>query len=68
MLVNDCKLNYTKVLENSKSQEYSYVNALANPDELNQLLRKRIAKKNIYYDYFLNESEDIHSVKPLSQQ
>ena len=68
VLTSDCKLNYNKVLDNPKSQEYTYVDALANLEELNELLRKRITEKNKHYNYFLDDSEDPHSSKPISRQ
>ena len=44
VLTSDCKLNYNKVLDNPKSQEYTYVDALANLEELNELLASLKAK------------------------
>lgn len=68
VLTSDCKLNYNKVLDNPKSQEYTYVDALANLEELNELLRKRITEKNSHYNYFLDDSEDPHNSKAITRQ
>lgn len=67
MLTSDYKLNYNKVLENPKAHEYTYVDALANLEELNGLLRKRITDKNKHYNFFLDDSEDPHNSKPISK-
>lgn len=66
-LTSDHKMNYFKVLDNPKSQEYTYVDALANLEELNELLRQRITDKNAHYNFFLDDSENPLNLKPINK-
>ena len=63
---NDTKLNYNKVYENPKEYEISYVDALANLEEINNLFKKRIHDKNKDYNFFLDESDNPYLETPIS--
>ena len=53
----DSKLNYRKIYDNPKEYEVSYVDALANLEEIKELFIKRILEKNKHYNFFLDDSE-----------
>ncbi len=55
-ITNDHKLNYDKIYDNPKEYEISYVDALANLEEINEMFRKRINEKNESYNFFLDDS------------
>lgn len=63
---NDHKLNYNKIYDNPKEYEISYVDALANLEEINDLFRKRINEKNKHYNFFLDESDNPSQETPIS--
>ena len=57
---NDHKLNYNKVYDNPKEYEISYVDALANLEEIKDKFKKSIIKANTYYlSMTPEEKEDI---------
>jgi hypothetical protein len=51
---NDQKLNYNKTYNNPKEYEISYVDALANLEEIKDLFKKQINDKNKNYNFFLD--------------
>lgn len=65
---NDHKLNYNKIYDNPKEYEISYVDALANLEEINDLFKKRINDKNKYYNFFLDESDNPSNELPISNE
>ena len=64
----DHKLNYDKVYDNPKEYQVSYVDALANLEEIKTLFKKRISDKNPHYNFFLDNTEQIDQDKPISQE
>ncbi len=63
---SDHKLNYNKVYDNPKEYEISYVDALANLEEINDLFKKRINDKNKNYNFFLDQSDNPSQEQPIS--
>ena len=51
---NDHKLNYNKIYDNPKEYEISYVDALANLEEIKDRFKRQISDKNRYYNFFLD--------------
>lgn len=66
--VGDNRLNYEKSLSNPQSLEFTYINALANLEQMNLEFKKRITDKNKFYNFFLDDSEDPNSTFALTQQ
>lgn len=66
--VGDNRLNYDKSLSNPQSLEYTYINALANLEQMNLEFKKRITDKNKHYNFFLDDSENPNSTFTISQQ
>lgn len=64
-VTNDHKLNYNKIYDNPKEYEISYVDALANLEEINKLFRQRINDKNKYYNFFLDDSDNPGTETPI---
>lgn len=62
----DNKLNYSKVYDNPKEYEVSYVDLLVNLEEVKTLYRKRITEKNKQYNFFLDDTEDPSVENPIS--
>jgi hypothetical protein len=65
---NDHKLNYNKIYDNPKEYEISYVDALANLEEINDLFKKRINDKNKHYNFFLDESDNPSNELPITNE
>lgn len=52
----DSKLNYKQIYDNPKNYQVSYVDALANLEEVKHLFKQTITDKNPEYNFFLDES------------
>lgn len=55
-IVPDSKLNYKQIYDNPKNYQVSYVDALANLEEVKHLFKQTITDKNPEYNFFLDES------------
>ena len=64
----DHKLNYYKVYDNPKEYQVSYVDALANLEEIKTLFKKRINDKNPHYNFFLDNSDAPDKEKPINME
>lgn len=65
---SDHKLNYNKIYDNPKEYEITYVDALANLEEIKDLFKKQISDKNKFYNFFLDESEQPEQEAPISME
>lgn len=64
----DSKLNYKRIYDNPKQYQVSYVDALANLQEIKQLFKKRISDKNVNYNFFLDDSEDPNLMQQITPE
>lgn len=64
----DSKLNYKRIYDNPKQYQVSYVDALANLQEIKQLFKKRISDKNVNYNFFLDDSENPNLMQQITPE